>query len=312
VKILAGAERYETWETASASLSNAPTRTLETRTALDVVLGGNWQASGVVLLAGERGAGKSTLALQVLIGVVESGLMVHFHAGEQSIEDIARTLRRLDVGRVLDANPHQLIITTGERLPEAEMPCGEWPHLIIVDSIQTMKAATNNKRAGSITQVAEVADELVGHAKEIKVEMLLIGQFTKGSGVAGPSSLGHAVDAVVTLQNINGARVLCAVKNRFGPSDEPMILDMTATGLVAPLTAKRSESSLGAKLWYVYLLMWTGLVTWIAIDVHSYVFPIIIIWLPWYLTIKLSAFTADIGNLAKQASVRRIMRGLAR
>jgi DNA repair protein RadA/Sms len=194
---------------------------------LDRVLGGGYLTGAVMLFAGEPGIGKSTLVLQLLAGMPAStGLLV---SGEESAAQVSLRAARLGIG----GNSIRVAATTSlEAVLEAA--AAERPGVLVIDSIQTLTTAALDHAPGSVTQVRACATALLRYAKSAGVVVVLVGHVTKDGGVAGPKSLEHIVDVVVTLEGERGGtmRLLRATKNRFGPSDETGVFVMTEQGLV--------------------------------------------------------------------------------
>ncbi|CAN5582205.1 DNA repair protein RadA [soil metagenome] len=197
---------------------------------VDRVLGGGVVAGSVVLLAGEPGIGKSTLVLQLLQGVVRAGGSCVLVSGEESLAQTGLRAARLGIPldgvRAASSTSLQAVIAASER---------ERPDVLVIDSIQTIEDAALEQPAGSVVQVRESASALVRHAKSTGVAVILVGHVTKDGAVAGPKTLEHVVDAVVTLEGERGGglRLLRAAKNRFGSCDETGVFTMSRHGLEA-------------------------------------------------------------------------------
>jgi DNA repair protein RadA/Sms len=195
---------------------------------LDRVAGGGLVPGAVVLLAGEPGIGKSTLVLQLLDALAGNGAGVLLAAGEESIDQIALRGARLGV----DAGNLKAVATTSlEAL--LDVASSEAPDVIVVDSIQTLESAQAGQVAGSVTQIKECAAGLIRHAKDAGCVMVLVGHVTKDGAVAGPKTLEHVVDVVLTLEGERSGslRTLKAVKNRFGSCEETGVFVMGSDGL---------------------------------------------------------------------------------
>ncbi|MEO7199013.1 MAG: DNA repair protein RadA [Dokdonella sp.] len=194
---------------------------------LDRVLGGGVVAGSVVLIGGDPGIGKSTLLLQVMgrLGANVRGLYV---TGEESLAQVASRGRRLDVN--LDS-----VSALAETCVERILPLAatEKPHLLVVDSIQTIWSDQLSAAPGSISQVRESAARLVRFAKESGTSVFLVGHVTKEGGIAGPRVLEHMVDAVLYFEGESGSRfrILRAFKNRFGAANELGVFAMSDKGL---------------------------------------------------------------------------------
>jgi DNA repair protein RadA/Sms len=195
---------------------------------LDRVLGGGIVAGSVVLIGGEPGIGKSTFLLQVARAVAARGGEVLYATAEESAAQVRLRGERLRIregGLLLMAETDVNRIVAGvERRA---------PALLIVDSVQAVRDPALSSAAGTVSQVRECASVLLRYAKSRGVPVVLIGHVTKDGSLAGPKSLEHLVDTVVTLEGDRTSlrRLLRATKNRFGPVDELALYDMTGEGL---------------------------------------------------------------------------------
>lgn len=196
---------------------------------LDRVLGGGLVAGSVVLLGGEPGIGKSTFLLQAARGLAAgaSGDVLYATAEESAAQVRMRAgrLRVREESLLLVAETDvERLVAAAERRP---------PGLLIVDSIQAVRESALSSGAGTVTQVRECAAVLQRFAKTRGVPVVLIGHVTKEGSLAGPKSLEHLVDTVLTLEGERTSlrRVLRATKNRFGPVDELALYEMTGEGL---------------------------------------------------------------------------------
>ncbi len=192
----------------------------------DEVLGGGIVAGSLILLGGEPGIGKSTLALEI---AEKSGLKVLYVSGEESLHQLKIRAQRISSGEDIFAASEtglEAIISAAEGLA---------PDLVILDSIQTVYSERASGVAGSIAQVSYAMQNIMRLAKEKHISFLIIGHVTKEGYLAGPKTLEHMVDTVLYLEGERFAsfRVLRAVKNRFGASNEVAVFEMNSSGLFA-------------------------------------------------------------------------------
>lgn len=196
---------------------------------LDRVLGGGLVPGAVVLLAGEPGIGKSTLLLEVAARWAGSGQRALVVTGEESLSQVGQRAHRVDAldPRLFIAAESQLSALLGQ--VEAVSPS-----LLVVDSVQTITADDVDGSAGGVTQVRTVTSALIRLAKERRITVVLVGHVTKDGQVAGPRVLEHLVDVVCSFdgERHSRLRMVRAVKNRFGPSDEVGCFDLGDSGLV--------------------------------------------------------------------------------
>lgn len=193
----------------------------------DRVLGGGLVPGSIALIGGDPGIGKSTLLLQAAAALA-GGVPVLYATGEESVRQVGLRAQRLG----LAATPLRLLAETSvERVIEQAGATGA--RVLVVDSIQTMTAATVEAAAGSVSQLRECAAQLVACAKGSGVAVLLIGHVTKEGVIAGPRLLEHMVDAVLYFESDSGSRyrVIRAVKNRFGAANEIGVFAMDERGL---------------------------------------------------------------------------------
>jgi DNA repair protein RadA/Sms len=195
---------------------------------LDRVLGGGLVPGAVILLGGEPGIGKSTLALQLAASLVERGASVLYVTGEESAEQIRLRAERLPT------LPEKLAVLAETR---AESIAEPWrkrkPALVLVDSIQTLTTERVESAAGSVAQVRECASLLASAAKASGTAVVLVGHVTKDGALAGPRVLEHLVDVVLHFEGdrSHSYRVLRAAKNRFGSTLEAGVFSMGDQGL---------------------------------------------------------------------------------
>ena len=195
----------------------------------DRVLGGGLVSGSVVLLGGEPGIGKSTFLLQAARALAAGGSgEVLYATAEESAAQVRMRGDRLGVREdallLVAETDVRNVVAAAERRP---------PALLIVDSVQAVRESALTSSAGTVTQVRECAAVLQRFAKTRGVPVVLIGHVTKDGSLAGPKSLEHLVDTVLTLEGERTSlrRVLRATKNRFGPVDELALYDMTGEGL---------------------------------------------------------------------------------
>jgi len=197
---------------------------------LDRVLGDGLQPGAAVLLGGEPGIGKSTLLLQLAGQVAASGRKAVYVSGEESLGQLAARARRLG----LDSEGLLAASTTSVADAVDILGAGGSPSLLVVDSVQTMASGLADGVPGSPGQVRAVASELVDAVKRSSATLILVGHVTKEGLIAGPKILEHMVDTVLYLEGDRQHfyRILRVFKNRFGPTDELMVLEMLGDGLV--------------------------------------------------------------------------------
>jgi DNA repair protein RadA/Sms len=202
---------------------------------LDRVLGGGLVPGSLVLVGGEPGIGKSTLLLQAAAGIaggLTSDGWVLYATGEESPEQVGLRAGRL--GLVDNtAGARVKVVPESDIGRIAELARSGRPALVVVDSIQTMTVEELDGPAGSVGQVRESALRLMELAKGEGIAVVLVGHVTKDGSLAGPKTLEHLVDAVLTLEGERFAslRLLRATKNRFGTTEEVGVFEMVEHGL---------------------------------------------------------------------------------
>lgn len=203
---------------------------------LDRVLGGGLVPGVVLLLGGAPGIGKSTLLLQLASRVSPTLSPILYVSGEESPQQIKLRADRLEA---VSENIFLFNETRFEAITEQIRSTD--PKMVIVDSVQTLFRADLNSAPGSVTQVRECAAGLMRIAKEQQIVTVLVGHVTKDGNLAGPRVLEHLVDAVLSFEgeSENRLRILRSSKNRFGPSHEVGLFEMTGQGLV-PVTEASS------------------------------------------------------------------------
>ena len=211
-----------------ATKEDAPPRTRAGVEELDRVLGGGLVAASAILLGGDPGIGKSTLLLQAAARFARNGLKVVYVTGEESSAQVQMRAERLG----LTDSPVKLAAETNLRDILTTLDA-EAPDLVIIDSVQTMWADTVESAPGSVSQVRAAAHELTSFAKSRNIAVVLVGHVTKDGAIAGPRVVEHMVDCVLYFEGERGHqfRILCGVKNRFGPADEIGVFEMTGRGL---------------------------------------------------------------------------------
>ena len=208
--------------------STPPPRRSTTIGELDRVCGGGLVTGSAILVGGDPGIGKSTLLLQATALLAANASCVYI-TGEESIDQVRLRAQRLGMA----ASPVQLAAATNVRDIVASMEAGKSPDVVVIDSIQTMYSDTVDSAPGTVTQVRTCAHELIRAAKKRGFTLFLVGHVTKEGTLAGPRVLEHMVDTVLYFEGDRGHqfRILRAVKNRFGPTDEIGVFEMTDAGL---------------------------------------------------------------------------------
>src|SRR6478735_1894518 len=196
---------------------------------LDRVTGGGFVPGSVLLIGGDPGIGKSTLLMQACAAMALPGRRVVYVSGEESTGQVRLRAERLG----LSAAQVELAAETNVEDIVATLAQGRPPALAVIDSIQTMWTETVESAPGTVTQVRGSAQALIRFAKTTGTAVILVGHVTKDGQIAGPRVVEHMVDAVVSFEGDTGHhfRILRAVKNRFGPTDEIGVFEMTDHGL---------------------------------------------------------------------------------
>ena len=194
---------------------------------LDRVLGGGLVKGSLVLLGGEPGIGKSTLLLQICsyLGKEHSILYV---SGEESVRQIKLRADRLGVD-----TPNLYLLSSTDAESICSTVTASQPEIVIIDSIQTMNIRDINSSSGSITQVRECTNMFMHMAKELEVPVFLVGHVNKDGAIAGPKVMEHIVDTVLFFEGDRhqSYRLLRAVKNRYGSTNEIGVFEMQDKGL---------------------------------------------------------------------------------
>jgi DNA repair protein RadA/Sms len=207
-------------------ISSEQVRITTTDAELNRVLGGGIVPGSIVLIAGEPGIGKSTLFLQN--GLQLQGKTVLYISGEESEQQIKMRADRL---KIQNDNFYLLTETLTQTIFQEIKKLK--PHLVIVDSIQTIQSPYIDSSPGSISQIRESAAEFQRFAKETNTPVFLIGHITKDGSIAGPKILEHMVDTVLQFEGDRhyAYRILRTIKNRFGSTSELGIYEMTGAGM---------------------------------------------------------------------------------
>ncbi|MBQ7037421.1 MAG: DNA repair protein RadA [Clostridia bacterium] len=215
---------------------------------LDLVLGGGLVTGSLVLVGGEPGIGKSTLLLQICASLSSYGNILYI-SGEESERQLKLRADRLSI------HPDSLYILSETNLDAALTHIKTLtPKVLIVDSVQTMFTPSIQSASGSVSQVREVTLRLMRFAKETGTAVFLVGHVTKDGNIAGPRVLEHMVDCVLYFEGDRhqSYRILRAVKNRFGSTNEIGVFDMSDRGLTevenpsAMLLSERPEDAPGS------------------------------------------------------------------
>ena len=196
---------------------------------LDRVTGGGFVKGSVLLVGGDPGIGKSTLLIQATAALASAGHRAVYISGEEAVAQVRLRAERLGLAKA----PVELASETSVEDIIATLSEGKTPRLVVIDSIQTMWTDTVESAPGTVTQVRSAAQVLIRYAKRSGAAIILVGHVTKDGQIAGPRVVEHMVDAVMSFEG-EGAhhfRILRAVKNRFGPTDEIGVFEMTGGGL---------------------------------------------------------------------------------
>ncbi|HEU4959694.1 MAG TPA: DNA repair protein RadA [Sphingomonas sp.] len=196
---------------------------------LDRALGGGLVEGSATLIGGDPGIGKSTLLLQAAAKLALGGRSVAYVSGEEAADQVRLRARRLGLGNA----PVQLAAATSVRDVLTTLGQGTPPALLVIDSIQTMHSDLIEGAPGTVSQVRASAQELIRFAKERGTAVVLVGHVTKDGAIAGPRVLEHMVDTVLSFEGERSHqyRILRAIKNRFGGTDEIGVFAMGEQGL---------------------------------------------------------------------------------
>jgi DNA repair protein RadA/Sms len=216
---------FEGLETETIDAPRFPTGIAE----LDRVLGGGLVPGSAVLVGGDPGIGKSTLLLQAAAALASSGGSVVYLSGEEATAQVRMRAARLGLAKApvalgTETNLAAIVATLGKGLP---------PALVVIDSVQTLWSESLESAPGTISQLRGCASALVSFAKKSGSALVLVGHVTKDGQIAGPKVIEHMVDTVLYFEGQSGHqfRILRAVKNRFGPTDEIGVFEMRFDGL---------------------------------------------------------------------------------
>ena len=233
----AGSGRHGLKVVAAAQTAPVPIDSIDLETELrlltgikefDRVLGGGLVPGTLVLIGGDPGIGKSTLMLQALNGLAGQGHRVLYVSGEESIRQIRLRSKRLNT-----ASPELLVVSEVEVEAILAMIESTKPKALVVDSIQTMFNGDLTSAPGTVSQVRESTVRLMLMAKKTGIPIFLVGHVTKDGSIAGPKLLEHMVDTVLYFEGDRNHifRILRAVKNRFGSTNEIGVFEMKDNGL---------------------------------------------------------------------------------
>jgi DNA repair protein RadA/Sms len=228
VAIKGGKGRLASFDTLSTETLDGPR--LKTGIAeLDRVLGGGLVPGSAVLVGGDPGIGKSTLLLQAAAKLAQDGARVLYLSGEEAPAQVRMRATRLGLAKApvalgTETNVANIIATLGS---------GAAPSLVVIDSVQTLWSEGIESAPGTISQLRGSAAALVSYAKAGGSTLVFVGHITKDGQIAGPKVIEHMVDTVLYFESLSGHqfRILRAVKNRFGPTDEIGVFEMRYEGL---------------------------------------------------------------------------------
>lgn len=194
---------------------------------LDRVLGGGIVKGSVVLLSGDPGIGKSTILLQIC-SALQNGLSILYVSGEESAIQIKMRAKRIGVN-----SDNVSIMTETDVQSVCEYIMSEKPGLVMIDSIQTMQLSELSSSPGSIVQVRECTNMLLRTGKSLDIPVFIVGHVNKGGDIAGPKVMEHIVDTVLYFEGDRNQsyRILRAIKNRFGSTNEIGVFEMSDRGL---------------------------------------------------------------------------------
>jgi DNA repair protein RadA/Sms len=214
--------------TLSGEIEDAP-RIKSGIAELDRVTGGGFVRGSALLVGGDPGIGKSTLLMQAAAALALAGHRVVYVSGEEAIAQIRLRAQRLGAASA----PVELAAETNVEDILATLEGGKRPDLVIIDSIQTLWTDIAESAPGTVTQVRAASQAMIRYAKSTGAAVVLVGHVTKDGQIAGPRVVEHMVDAVLYFEGDGGHhfRILRGVKNRFGPTDEIGVFEMSDGGL---------------------------------------------------------------------------------
>jgi DNA repair protein RadA/Sms len=229
-------------ETLDGAVEDAP-RVVSRIAELDRVAGGGFVEGSALLVGGDPGIGKSTLLIQTAAALARGGHRVVYVSGEEAVAQVRLRAQRLGLANA----PVELAAETSIEDILATLGAGKPPRLAVIDSIQTMWTDAVESAPGTVGQVRASAQALIRHAKSTGTAIVLVGHVTKDGQIAGPRVVEHMVDAVLYFEGdaAHRFRILRAVKNRFGATDEIGVFEMTGLGLRE--VANPSEIFLGER-----------------------------------------------------------------
>ena len=210
---------------------------------LDRATGGGFVRGSALLVGGDPGIGKSTLLMQAAAALARGGHRVVYVSGEEAVAQVRLRAQRLGAANA----PVELAAETNVEDILATIAEGKRPDLVILDSIQTLWTDLADSAPGTVTQVRGAAQAMIRYAKSTGAAIVLVGHVTKEGQIAGPRVVEHMVDAVLYFEGEGGHhyRILRTVKNRFGPTDEIGVFEMSDKGLRE--VANPSELFLGER-----------------------------------------------------------------
>jgi DNA repair protein RadA/Sms len=228
--------------TLSGEIEDAP-RIVSGIAELDRATGGGFVRGSALLIGGDPGIGKSTLLMQAAAALARKGHRIVYVSGEEAVAQVRLRAQRLGAA---DA-PVELAAETNVEDILATLADGKRPDLVILDSIQTLWTDIAESAPGTVTQVRASAQAMIKYAKSTGAAIVLVGHVTKEGQIAGPRVVEHMVDGVLYFEGEGGHhfRILRTVKNRFGPTDEIGVFEMSDKGLRE--VANPSELFLGER-----------------------------------------------------------------